>query len=64
MSESRTLTRERGIETGGNGGLHIEERHVSGRRGRASEESLSVRSRRIHEWMNGGKNFLEGFVES
>ena len=59
VSESRTLTRKRGIRArawNGKGGLHQERRQISGRKGRASKKSLPRTSRRKHERMSGRKS--------
>ena len=59
VSESLTLTREKGIKAGvwrGKDGIHSEGRQVPRRRGRASKESLSCGSRRKHERVSGRKS--------
>ena len=59
VGESRTLARKRRIRVGawsGKGGLHIERREISRRKGRASKKSLPRTSRRTHEWVKKCKS--------
>ena len=59
--------REKGIEAGawgGKGGLHGEERQVSGRRVRESKQNLSRRSRRKNKRVSGHKSSPGGSGES
>ena len=60
--EPRLGEREKGIGAGawgGKGGLHGEERQVSGRRVRESKKNLPRRSRRKHKRVSGRKAHLE-----